>query len=100
MIIIFSFQNKELRPKTTNDEMKDKLNNEHNNNKESSLVIRPKCDISTRKHTSDDALLSCIVVNNDLHGTNDENINSTSVNVTKAISGVKFSPARSNGYVN
>jgi len=94
-----TIKNEELRSKSTNDEMKDKLNNEHNNNKESSLVIRPKCDISTRKHTSDDALLSCIVVNNDLHGTNDENINSTSVNVTKAISGVKFSPARSNGTI-
>ena len=76
--------------------MKDKLNNENNNHKESSLVIRPKCDISTRKQTSDDALLSCIVVNNDLHGTN-ENINSVSVNMSKTISGARFSPAKNNG---
>ena len=92
----FSFQNDELGSKSSTEGLKDKLNNENNNHKESSLVIRPKCDISTRKQTSDDALLSCIVVNNDLHGTN-ENINSVSVNMSKTISGARFSPAKNNG---
>ena len=63
------------------------------------MLIRPKCDISTRKQTSNDALGSCIVVNNDLHGANDENTNSISVNISKGISGVKFSPGKGNGYV-
>ena len=96
--ISFSFQNEELGSKSTDEVLKNKLNNESNNNKEMKMVIRPKCDISSRKQTSDDALGSCVVVNNDLHGTNDENTNSKSVHMSRALSGVRFSPAKKNGY--
>lgn len=75
--------------------MNDKLNNENTNNNE--RLIRPKCDISTRKRTPDESLLSCVVVNNDLHGPN-ENKSAVSMNVSRTISGVKFSSLRNNGY--
>ena len=78
--------------------MKNKLNNENNNNKEMKMLIRPKCDISSRKQTSNDTLGSCVVVNNDLHGTNDENSDSKSLHMSRALSGVRFSSAKNNGY--
>lgn len=92
---LFVFQNDELQPKCLTGNLKDKLNNENNNNSE--RLIRAKCDISTRKQTPDDSLLSCIVVNNDLHGEN-ENKKEVPLSVSRAISGVKFSPSKHNGY--
>lgn len=91
-----TIQNDELQPKCLTGNLKDKLNNENNNNSE--RLIRAKCDISTRKQTPDDSLLSCIVVNNDLHGEN-ENKKEVPLSVSRAISGVKFSPSKHNGTI-
>lgn len=93
---LFVFQNDELQPEFLAGNLKDKLNNENNINSE--RLIRAKCDISTRKPTPDDSLLSCVVVNNDLHGEN-ENKNTVQLNMSRTISGVKFSPSKNNGYV-
>ena len=65
--------------------MKDKLNNE-NNNSEQSIRQSIKCDITNRKRAPDDALLSCIVVNNDLHGrSKNENNNLMPINMSKTV---------------
>jgi hypothetical protein len=89
-----TIENDELQPESLTGNLNDKLNNENNNNNE--RLIRAKCDISTRKRTPDESLLSCVVVNNDLHGPN-ENKNAVSVSVSRTISGVKFSPLKNNG---
>ena len=70
--------------------MKDKLNNDGNFER----TTHGKCDITNRKRTPDDVLLSCIVVNNDLHGTNEKN--ELPITMSKAISGVKFTTAQNN----
>ena len=92
-LLILIFQNKELGPRTSVETLKDKLNNDNNNCEQN--LIRSKCDISNRKRTPDDVLLSCIVVNNDLHGEN-ENNNGMPITVSKTISGVKFTPSQNN----
>ena len=90
--LFISFQNDELDPASSVEVLKDNLNNKNNNSEQSS---RPKCDITSRKRTSDDVLLSCIVVNNDLHGKN-ENNNTSPVNMSKTMASMKFSPSKSN----
>ena len=87
-------QNDELQHESLDGSLKEKLNNENNNNSE--RLILSKCDISSRKGTPDDSLISCVVVNNDLHGEN-EIEKSVSLNVSRAIPGVNFSPSRNNG---
>lgn len=72
--------------------MKDRLNNSKNNCEPS---FNLKCDTSNRKRIPDDALLSCIVVNNDLHGKN-ENTNVLPINVSKATSVAKSASSYNN----
>ena len=82
----------ERGPGTFLDNRKDRLNNSKTNCEPS---FNLKCDISNRKRITDDTLLSCIVVNNDLHGKN-ENKNLMPINASKATSVARSASSHNN----